>query len=296
MAALDDSVPPILSLGQSLLASGWRQGKLFRLQGVAFFWNEAAQVEGDGHVERRSRELKSNELLVVASQGCDILSKNEKYVEALLVRIKNKPGDQKYLSSLLNSFREIVLDRELGLVADARVRLHIAKELLAKAEFDPWEMNDEVHADFVDWLAGRYDRPPVPDDVYEALSRPLRQVIERFRDEEIETFLALHRSVRKIRIRLPPDDSAPLDLGLLFITRDALDVAGADAIEAAIEAIEIAVVTNNPACNLKIETVPYGQLFLHEFDATRPIDLDYMTDQGDEISLLSAEDRFLDAD
>jgi hypothetical protein len=293
---LDDSVPRTLSVGESLLAAGWRQGRLFRLEGVAFFWNEVAQVEGDTHVERRSRELKSNELVVVASQDCDILSSSEKYIEALLVRIKNKPRDRGYLASLLNSYREIVLDRELGLVADARVRLHIAKELLPKAEFDPWEMNDEVRADFVDWLAGRYDRPPVPDAVYEALSRPVRQVIERLRDEENETFLALDRSVRKIRIRLPPDGSAPLDLGLLFITRDALDDAGADAIEAAIEAIEIAVATNNPACNLKIETVPYGQLLLHEFDATRPIDLDYMTDQGDEVLLASSESHLLEAD
>jgi hypothetical protein len=127
---LGGTVPDELSTGESLLVAGWRQGALFRLDGAACFWNDAPEIDGETAPTVRTRELKTNELLVLASQDCDIVSSDEETVEALLVRIKNKPKDRSYLSRILNSYRQFVLDRDQGFVADAKIRLHIAKSML----------------------------------------------------------------------------------------------------------------------------------------------------------------------
>lgn len=277
-------MPGNVSDGEFLLAAGWRQGALFRLDGAMYFWNDTLTTEGESTPQGRSRSLKSNELLVLASQDCDIISDEEDAVEALLVRIKNKPKDREYLSRILNSYRQFVLDGDQGFVADARKRFHIAKRILNRGQLDPWEMDEQTRTDFVDWLAGRYDRPPVPQAVFEAISRPVRGVLERIRDEEPEVFAALDQAVRKIRIKLPTNTSTRLDVGLVFVFNDDIDETGADALESTVERIKQVVANDSPDCHLKIDTIPYGSMLLHEFDATRPIDLDYMTDRGNEVA------------
>jgi len=278
-----DAYPP-----DSLLAAGWHQGALFWLPGASYFWNDVPDADVPEHVKTQAYEakIKVKEPLVLVSQDCDILSKDEPRIEALRVRVKNKSSDRGYIARIANnSFREFVLDAERGLVADARVRLLIVKDVLRGIEPDPWTIDDRTRDDFVDWLAGRYDRPPVPTPVYEAVCRPIRREIERLRADDPGTFVALNRSIRKIRVQLPPPGSADLDLGLLIILEDDIDDEGAQAVEGTVEAIERLITQGTAICNLEIAQVPYSDVLLREYDATRPLDLDYMTDQGDEVEL-----------
>jgi len=272
------------------LAAGWHQGTLFSLPGAAYSWNDTPAGDAPENIKTQAHEakIKSKELLVMASQDCDILSKAEPHVEALRVRVKDKPSDRSYLARITNnSFREFVLAAERGLVADARIRLLIAKDVLRGLEPDPWAMDDQTRVDFVDWLAGRYDRPAVPTPIYEAVCRPIRSELERLQTEDSETFAALNRSIRKIRVKLPSPDSTNLDVGLFIILEDDIDDEGARAVEGAVESIKRVVAQGNTAVNLEIEQAPYSDVLLCEFDVTRPLDLDYMTDQGDEIVLES---------
>ena len=280
-----DLVSSDQSVGESLLEAGWNQGTLFELPGASHFWNGNSEQGSEKLVEVKAREIRSSERLILISQACDILSSDEQYVEALLVRIKDKPSDRKYLARILNSYRQFVLDPDRGLVADARVRLQIAKLTLNHAQPDSWFMTEQTREDFVDWLAGRFDRPPVPQPIFEALCRPVRDVLERMRDEDPKAFAALDRSARRIRIRLPPSESSNLDLGLVLVIQDELDEVGADAVESFVDTIAYSVASNDQTYILRIERIPYGAMLLQEFEATRPIDLDYMTDQGDEMTL-----------
>lgn len=280
-----DAYPP-----DSLLAAGWRQGTVFQLPGVTYTWNDASDPSEQHPIKTAHRSLKDKELLVLISQDCDILSKSEPRVEALLVRVKDKPGDRGYLARIAsNSYREFVLDPDRGFVADARVRLQIAKELLHRAEPDPWAMDDRTREDFVDSLAGRYDRPPVQTAVFEAVCRPIRNELDRLRADVPDAFAALNRSIRRVRIRLPPPGSPMLDVGLLVILEDDIDEEGADAVEAAMADIERLVLQGEATCTLRIVLVPYGELRLSEYDRTRPLDLDYMTDNGEEVPIVSLE-------
>jgi hypothetical protein len=280
-----DALPP-----DSLLAAGWCQGAVFSLPGATYAWIDKADSGDREPAKIRTRQIRARELLVLASQDCDILSTDEPRVEALLVRIKDKAGDRGYLARIANnSYREFVLDPERGFVADARVRVQIAKELLNGIKPDPWAMDGRTREDFVDWLAGRYDRPPIQTAIFEALCRPIRNELERLQAEAPDIFAALNRSVRRIRIRLPPPGSPTLDLGLLFILEDAIDDEGARVVEATVEEIKRLVAEGDMDCHLEVDLVPYGELLLVEFDKTRPLDVDYMTDQGDEIKLSKIE-------
>lgn len=274
----------------SLLAAGWHQGTLFWLPGASVAWNVVETGPASASMRLQSDRVKDKEPLVLISQDCDILSDKELRVEALKCRIKdkNKPSDASYLARLADSasYREFVLDPGRGYVADARARLLIDKAALRSVVPDPWKMADGTRQDFVDWLAGRYDRPPVPTSVHEALCRPVREEIERLRRDEPERFAALNRTVRKIRVRLPPPVSTALDLGLLIILEDDIDADGAAAVDTLVEKIN-RLGQDGAICKLEIEQVPYGEVLLSEFEATRPLDLDYMTDHGDEISLSS---------
>ena len=243
-----------------------------------------SQAKGWAALDLGRKQVRDREFLIMISQECDILSSDEPRVEALLVRVKDKPGDQRYLARIANnSFREFVLDMEAGLVADARIRLQIAKDALYEIQPEPWTMSESTRDEFVDWLAGRYDRPPIPTAVHEAVCRPIRQLIERFQTEDHETFAALNRSIRRIRIRIPESDSPPLNVGLLLILEDDIDEDGAVALENAEHEIRNAVGNSGVQCNLEIESRPYGLVLLSEYDATRPLDLNYMTEKGDEM-------------
>lgn len=266
--------------------AGWRQGTLFRLPGAAFFWNAAPQPEELNALGLGKKRVRDRERLVLISQECDILSNDEPRVEALLVRVRDKPSDRRYLARIANnSFREFVLDMDTGFVADARTRLQIAKEILYEVQPEQWTMSDSARDEFVDWLAGRYDRPPIPTSVYEAVCRPIRQLIERMKTEDQEAFATLDRSIQRIRVRVPESNSPPLNVGLLLILEDDIDEDGALAVENAEREIRNAVGNSGVHCNLEIESKPYGIVLLSEHDATRPLDLDYMTDKGDEMVL-----------
>src|SRR5438309_9526175 len=79
------------SLGDILIARGWKQGALLSAPHFTFSWNGADAPGSDGMVTPRTRRLRAKERLVVATQTCDIQAReqDEPYLETLICRHEN---------------------------------------------------------------------------------------------------------------------------------------------------------------------------------------------------------------
>ena len=64
------------------------------------------------------------------------------------------------------------------LVADARRRIHLDKTALLGATFEP-ALNDEAsRTRFANWVAGRYNRPAIPNDLVDAIQKPIVSAVD----------------------------------------------------------------------------------------------------------------------
>jgi len=268
----------------------WRQGDILSLPSACFTsYTTAAQP--DGELPLQHRPLKLKEKLVIASQDCDIVSADEPNVEAMLLRVKDKPSDRAYLSRAgRNSARLFVLDFERGYVADARHRMFVEKPSLANAERAPWVVDEVTRGEFALWLARRYERPAIPDDIHDALMRPISEEIDRLAQEEPATLAALDRAVRAVRVQLPSRPGPPYALRLVLVLADGgLSSAEAAAVQSFVRTIQERVALSTVPCTLEVDSYAEGELLHNVVRATVLVNLDYVTKGG--IELLQTRSR-----
>lgn len=284
MDTADDKVTP---LGQTLYQAGWRQGAIFTLPSASFahltLATDATGATNPGKISVTQRTVKAKEQLVLITQDCDIVARDndEPYVEALICAV-DKPTQAARIDR--NSARYFLVDPATNLVARAKYRITIDKHALQTVNCSPWPSSPERLERFIRWLARRYDRPAIPDALYEAYQHPIEAALTSIDTQTPHVGTAFSRAVYEIRINLPERERPPFSLQLIFMTKQN-DITNeeADALFAVWEAIQNQIDPNVVTLDPELRLLTAEDISLAEYLATRPLFLEYLTYNGEEI-------------
>lgn len=221
-------------VGEELIRRGWRQGSVLQITSAQKSWlalntpEEISQYSvsalSSAEVWKLQHEmLDAHDLLVIASQTCDIQrpSRLEPWVETLRAywtterSIINEAGK--------NSVRRFLVQRRIdangqveGLIADATVRIQLEKvsllQLLPLSNFaeDDWITPRR----FRRWLAKRYDRLALPDELVLAVQKPIIKALDKLRPTDDK-----HRILDGIQeiLFFPANKTMPFLIDILLI-------------------------------------------------------------------------------
>ncbi len=267
-------------VGDQVIERGWKQGSLFSAPSVVFQYNGLREPIGDPLTEAKAKSEKASRLVLV-TQTCDLKSRNEARVEAMICR---RETNERLISNAdLNSIRWFLADPATGLVVYAIYRVTIEKRALLHLEPEPWPSGATRLERFSNWLARRYDRPALPDLLVEQFQTPLENALERFRKDSPELSKALNEAVHEFRVTLPETEIPPFDVQLLIVMRDRLSRDQADAIDAAMAVVRESITDSR----IRLGPERRGTLDLisvADFRKTRPLFLEDLTYQGESIS------------
>lgn len=261
-------------VGRRLYDGGWRQGTLLRPSGATFRYGIAG-AEGDV-AEQGERPVKSKELLIVASQDCDIIAKSEPYVEALVCKKESADFCARLVQG--NSSRWFLLDEGYGIVANAPYKIIIKKEALEGVTPEEWSLHNETLTRFARWLARRYTRPAFPDEFVEVFQAPINGVFETGESEKLADF---SRAVSEIRISKTSLLGPPYSIDFLFITvQEEISESEGEAITYVQEAINAALTSLEHVESVEFNLRTLDETSMSEFFSTEPIYLEYLTYSG----------------
>ncbi|HEY4037164.1 MAG TPA: hypothetical protein VGL94_24675 [Ktedonobacteraceae bacterium] len=270
------------ALGDELLRRGWKQGTLFNAPSIYFTYHDLSQSDTEVLTSVQKRNLKANERLIVISQDCDIKDmKQEKYIEAIIC----KPYNQNFIEKVSQlSARWFVVDPKTRLVAEAKYKIQIAKQVFLQLQPEPWPDSPNRLDEFIRWLARRYDRPALPDAMVEVFQKPIEQEVNSLKEKHPDIFIAFNDAVHNIRVNLPANEDPPFDLYLTFLVRpDGLTEESANAIDFTKELIKTCLDTNVVHLDPDIRILTEEQISMKEYFAGRPLYFDYLTYGGEEI-------------
>jgi hypothetical protein len=265
--------------GKRLYAAGWRQGSLLQAPGVAYVWNEW-DVE-TGSLRVKERKVSPEERLVIVSQDCDISANpiSEPCVEAFVCRVESA----KFCEKIGKSARFFLIDSAARLVAHAARRAYLVKDALTYYQPEQWPSTSTRHNWFVRWLAHRYDRPAVPDDVVKAFQNPVDEVLRGISLSHPHIFRDFSEVVRELRVSDPPSSQPPYELALLLMAnKDAITADQSDALEYVEKAIREHIDRDRVTLG-EVALVTEARISAEEYFASRPLYLEYLTYQGDEV-------------
>jgi hypothetical protein len=155
-------------------------------------------------------ELMDGAILVVAAQDCDISApfKTEPFVEALTARWTTNAQDV-HTARKGNSARLYLLQEGQGraLLADARRRHYLDKRALPTCTFSPI-LDERGRSRFASWIAGRYTRPAIANELVEALHKPLVKALADLGQSE-RASLCIDRLAE---LRFSASDLAPFSI------------------------------------------------------------------------------------
>jgi hypothetical protein len=181
-------------------------------------WNEESS-----NWEIKSSDLAAGELLVIASQTCDLLKDQAKepFVEAIRAFWTDAPSIIREAGR--NSARYFLLQQRKtehsnqGLIADATFRVLIDKAALGQLEPEQcFNAEDEkTPRKFSNWLGRRYSRPAVPDDYVRAIQKPIVQGIEKLSDSN--PLQGILDRLEEIRFAVENSEDKPLKANFIFL-------------------------------------------------------------------------------
>jgi len=267
-----------------LIQAGWRQGSLFSLPTACLLWNSVDLESSDPNITTVDfSELDANDLLIVATQDCDLDARGstEPFVEALVCRVTDDQNIRR--AAMRNSSRWFLIDEQRNLVAYAMDRLQIDKRVLRQCDPQPWSGSHEHFTRFRRWLARRYDRPAIPDEIVKVFQGPLNSQLNRIEKKNKPILDAFSSVVSEMRIHLPPGEEPPFQIELLLVTeRLEISASEAQAVDEVMEQIG--------RCFDRTQVIFKGHRLLHpeeisvaEYFATRPLLHDYLTYLGEEL-------------
>lgn len=236
-----------LEIVKELQQRGWTQGSLVRVKSpIERSWL-TLKKPGTGQVDPATRgaaeppahssgtwalqreQLDGCEMLVVISQICDLLKPPEKEPAVDALATYWTSDKDRIKSARTNSPRYFVLQtretsdgRQEALVADAAQRVTLEKASLA--EVMPitafTDQSLETVRRFQNWLADRFGRQPLPDDLVKAVQRPIVNAVRKLKETDER-----QRILDKIDFVLCRivDSGPPLQVEMLFVSREASD-------------------------------------------------------------------------
>ena len=174
--------PPSQTVGELLLSRGCRQGSLLKTAAHTSWLEHVTEDEPSALPKWTAKiEEEENAQWVLVSQDCDINARPEvePRVEVVTARWSTDPREilqaRKGNSSRLFLLSE---ENERALLADARRRAHLKKESLLAAGFATIFSTEPERMRFARWVAGRYDRPAIPDQIVNAVHKPIVKSLE----------------------------------------------------------------------------------------------------------------------
>lgn len=270
-------------LGARLYDRGWRQGSLFTVPSSGLHGTDAAAPGSDPPFIQFTRNLRKNEKLILATQDCDLVASDteEPHVEALICT-PFKIGSDFLTRVERNSARYFVVDPGTGLVAQARYRALFTKQVLLHVEPTQWPSSEQRLGRFVQWLARRFDRPAIPNNLVQAFQRPVEDALRLLDEQQPSLGVAFSRVVHEIRVNMPASNVAPFTLQPIFLVRSS--ELGEDELRA------IDTVADTLWSNVDPDVVHLSEhrilsaeeLSLAEYQASRPLYLEYLSYEGDE--------------
>jgi len=205
--------------GPQLLASGCRQGCFLDLAARPAWLTRSA-----GGWELASEVLEGAGLVII-SQDCDVFAalKSEPRVEAIAARWTD---DRTTIHTARkgNSSRLFLL-REQGkeaLVADIRYRVAVDKQALLGQSFETIFQDERARMRFSNWVARRYNRPAIPNDLVEAVQKPVVRAVGQLARKGDAPFETLER-IAEIRFAVSGERPWIVDLFFLIEPGEAID-------------------------------------------------------------------------
>ncbi len=190
-------------VGPKLIEMGCRQGALIRAP-ARMLWltrvgNEQAWITKEDNLDDAQ--------LVVVSQDCDIYAplRAEPRVEAMTARWTENPSEI-HIARKGNSARLFLLQEAQGkgFVADARRRVHLDKNALLGVPFEPAFNDPRTHMRFARWVAGRYNRPAIANELVDAVQKPLVSAVDALASKD-DAFLRVLDRVAELRFSVSND-------------------------------------------------------------------------------------------
>jgi hypothetical protein len=264
-------------VGPKLFEAGCRQGALIEAP-ARMLWLTRSADSQDWTV---TEDVVADAELVLISQDCDIHAsvKNEPRVEAITARWTSTHPNS--TAGKGNSARLFLLQEHenKGLVADARRRIHLDKTALLGATFQPTLKDERSRARFASWVAGRYDRPAIPNALVDAIQKPIVSAVHGLvsKDDPLLRVLA-----RLDEIRFAVADGEPLTVHLLLIVDQGDELAAEEEAELAGWLDDILVSEGGPVAATAPLFRTEKNLSLHDYQSTTRLQLDQFTPEDDE--------------
>jgi len=187
-------------LGEALIQQGWDQGSLLTARPAQQSWlarrpvssDDTTEASGSGPElwETHQQVLAPGEHLVVSSQACDIARDPTKEPFVELLRASWTDDKQLINEAGRNSIRRFLLRRRTGddgvpegLIADATSRIYVEKSSLLGLTPEPGlDPSDQFVAHkFRRWLADRYNRPAVPDNLVAGVQKHVVEAVRKLK-------------------------------------------------------------------------------------------------------------------
>jgi len=270
----DDEVP------LRLINLGWKQGVVFTTPELAI-WSAQLEEAVEGKIKVRPHSQASSSQWVVITQTCDIAAPLDKepVVEACACAIE---PDRTTRASYRRSYRKFEIDRTTGLVASAPDKMMFDKRTLLHLTPGSWPDNHSRLSLFSKWLGRRASREAIPDPIVDAFVKPMRKVLDRFKNRRPASYQAFNESVREIRIRLPETDVQPFLINLLLLLDDELSSEGDDAIEDIFNRLR-STLKPDEALLGQVQKLTGNRMSVTLLDATCLVDLDAYSYESDQI-------------
>ena len=228
----------------------------------------------------------SDRKLVLATQDCDLVKPADKLpaLEAILCFVdqgrarRTRPNDSRFF----------VLNPSAGLLAD---RAHItsftreALDALPPPEGSPFAGDSRLARRFARWLGARYDRPALPNEIHEALTRPLKAATERF-CQPGRSHEWLNDQLHEVRVAGEFGEPPPWEVMLLFVLGheaevDRCQVAIAEIlVEAGISTLPPIEHDHRQVTVVRWAAVPTSRLPVLTYWGSQPLDLDGVSALG----------------
>jgi hypothetical protein len=273
----DEQVAKVLS------DRGWRQGTVFRAQGVSLPCVAVTRTSTGNEFVVAEKAIPSDGRFVVASQSCDIHApmKIEPTVEAFACDIEPNPSVR---SSFVKSFRRFEIDPTEGLMANAAYCIPFDKRALLSIDAEPWPGSARRLTRYSDWIGRRASRSALSDEIVEAFVRPLGKMLDKMKGRQRDEYGHFIEAVAQIRMVPPMQETEPFDINLIFLQEsNMLTSEQADAIELVIANLK-AVLDPSKATLVSVKQTSWSRMSTEEyFFGSVHVELEYLSYDGLEL-------------
>jgi hypothetical protein len=219
--------------------------------------------------------------LVVISQDCDIFAapKAEPRIEALTVKW-TRDASELHTARKGNSARLFLLQERdgAGLVADARRRVHLDKAALLRCSFEAAFHDERMRARFANWVAGRYNRPAVPNEIVDAIQKPVVSAVAELAKRSNSLLPVLDR-VAEIRFAVAGE--RPWTVHLVIMLDDGDELSAEEEAELVGWLESVLIVSASPVGGIAPVFKTEKNISLHDYQNTTRLQLDHFTPEED---------------